>query len=189
MSVKRRLYSLIFLVGVNLLAWVDISRASVPGGHHQAEPPVLYFAHWILLAVALLIVVTVTIRIYKKKSEHQGLLLAGLFVLVGAAIYFLDQLPALHGYFDLATHQFLPGYHEPPQFGFAKFVYKMVLGAFLTTYAFLGMHGHDEHEEGEHGGHDDHGGHDGHEAHANGHGEAPAHAPAHPEAHKSAVHH
>ena len=145
MPVNRRIYyGLLSLTSIILILLPGICRATATNDHHQAEIPSLYYIHWGLLGISFLIVSIITIRAYKSKSQHNNSILTGLFILVAVSLYSLDQLPALHGYFDATTHKFISGYHESSPIGFIKFIYKVALGIFMTVYAFLGMHKHHE---------------------------------------------
>ncbi len=106
---------------------------------HEVEVPILYLFFWgILLLVMVIILIYFVVR-YKHGQKGPIISLALFFVILVLAAYFLETTPILSKTFDSETLTFISKFHEDNKLGFLRFVYKFLLGIFLTLFAFLNM--------------------------------------------------
>lgn len=74
-------------------------------------------------------------------DSKDSLILAGGFVFVTLAIFFLSYSPELFKHFDVAAKAFVDGYHEPTWSGVLTFLFRFSLGVAMMVYGILSMGG------------------------------------------------
>jgi hypothetical protein len=107
---------------------------------HQAEVPLAYLFYWGILILVMVIILIYFVYRRKNKDLKPMIPLAVFLVLFALAIYIIEIItPAFSGRFDLETLRVIHEYHEAPDLGFLRFIYKFILGIFMTIFAFLNM--------------------------------------------------
>lgn len=106
---------------------------------HQEATPLIYLFYWgILILVMVVILVYFVIR-YKRGQEKPVISLGVALVIFVLTAYLIEITPIFSGRFDPDTFKFVHEFHESPNLGFLRFMYKFLLGIFLTFFAFLNM--------------------------------------------------
>ena len=104
------------------------------------EAPLIYLFYWGILILIMVIILIYFVYRFKRRPKRPIIPLAVFLVIFVVAIYGLEILtPTFSGKFDLATLRIIAEFHESANLGFMRFIYKFLLGIFLTIFAFLNM--------------------------------------------------
>ncbi|MGA1839134.1 MAG: hypothetical protein ACMUIU_00785 [bacterium] len=107
---------------------------------HQAEVPLVYLFYWGILILVMVIILIYFVYRRKNKKLKPMIPLAVFLVLFAIAIYVLEIItPAFSGRFDPKTLTIIHDFHEAPDIGFLRFIYKFILGILMTLFAFLNL--------------------------------------------------
>lgn len=107
---------------------------------HEAEVPLVYLFYWGILILVMVIILIYFV--YRRKHKHLTPMipLAVFLVLFALSIYIIEIItPVFSGRFDLKTLRIVYEFHEAPNLGFLRFIYKFILGIFMTFFAFLNL--------------------------------------------------
>ncbi|MGA1863618.1 MAG: hypothetical protein ACMUHX_01000 [bacterium] len=107
---------------------------------HEAEVPLVYLFYWGILILVMVIILIYFVYRRKNKRLKPMVPLAVFLVLFAIAIYFLEIItPAFSGRLDPKTLKIIHDFHEAPDIGFLRFIYKFILGILMTFFAFLNL--------------------------------------------------
>ncbi|MBN2372603.1 hypothetical protein JXL19_02290 [bacterium] len=109
-------------------------------GHSgEEEVPIFYLLYWGVLIFMMVIILIYFVSRFKSRQLRPMVTLAVFLVIFVLSAYLIEMTPVFSGRFDPVSSQFVKGFHEKPNLGFLRFVYKFFLGIFLTFFAFLNM--------------------------------------------------
>jgi hypothetical protein len=107
---------------------------------HQADVPLVYLFYWGILILVMVIILIYFVYAYKSHRTKPVIPLAVFLILFGLSIYILEIITTtFSGKFDLSTLRIIHEFHEGPDLGFLRFIYKFILGIFMTFFAFLNL--------------------------------------------------
>lgn len=107
---------------------------------HQAEVPLAYLFYWGILILVMVIILIYFVYRRKNKGAKPIIPLAVFLVLFALSIYIIEIItPAFAGRLDMKALKIVYEFHESPNLGFLRFIYKFALGIFMTLFAFLNM--------------------------------------------------
>lgn len=109
------------------------------GHNHKEDIPMAYLFYWGILILVMVIILVYFVFRYKSGQLRPMTPLAVFLVFSVLIAYLIEITPVFSGRFDQVTFGFTHGFHERPNLGFLRFVYKFLLGIFLTFFAFLNM--------------------------------------------------
>ncbi|MGA1790323.1 MAG: hypothetical protein ACMUIM_02465 [bacterium] len=102
--------------------------------------PLVYLFYWGILILIMVIILIYFVYRFKKKQTRPIIPLAVFFVLFAIAIYVLEIMaPTFTGRFDPVSLRVVNGFHEGTNLGFLRFLYKFLLGIFMTFFAFFNL--------------------------------------------------
>jgi len=105
-----------------------------------ADVPLIYLFYWGTLILVMVIILIYFVYRFKRKPGRPIISLAIFLVLFVVVIYGFEILtPVFSGRFDLTTSKIVHEFHESANLGFMRFLYKFLLGVFLTVFAFLNL--------------------------------------------------
>lgn len=107
---------------------------------HQEEVPLPYLFYWGILILVMVIILIYFVYRHKNKESKPMIPLAIFLVLFALSIYIIEIItPAFSGRFDVEALKIVHQFHEAPELGFLRFLYKFILGIFMTFFAFLNL--------------------------------------------------
>lgn len=105
-----------------------------------SEMPLVYLFYWGILILIMVIILIYFVYRFKRKQQRPIIPLAVFFVLFAISIYVLEIMaPIFTGRFDPASFRVVNEFHEGTNLGFLRFLYKFLLGIFMTFFAFLNL--------------------------------------------------
>lgn len=109
------------------------------GEDHQEAVPLIYLLYWGILILVMVIILVYFVVRYKRGQNSPLMSLALLLVFFVLTAHLIEITPIFSGRLDPATLEFVSEFHESPNLGFLRFLYKFLLGVFLTFFAFLNI--------------------------------------------------
>jgi hypothetical protein len=118
------------------------SHESVVNEDHESPSgmPLVYLFYWGILILIMVIILIYFVYRFKKKQARPIIPLAVFLVLFALSIYALEIIaPTFTGRFDPGSLRVVHEFHEGTNMGFLRFLYKFLLGIFMTVFAFLNL--------------------------------------------------
>lgn len=126
-------------LSVNATEKHDLSHTG--DGHEEMagleDMPISYVAYWTVLIFVMIILLIYFVYRFKHGQEKPIISLAIFFIVFILVAYFFETTPIFTGRFDPKNYISIHDFHEGNNLGFLRFVYKFILGLFLTLFAFL----------------------------------------------------